>query len=103
MELTDGEQLAALVEQKCQDGPVKTRRVSCLMGCDHACNVSIQAPGKIAYTLGAFEPNHEAADGIVEYAVSHAASETGQVPYRQWPEAIKGHFITRHQPLPDGS
>jgi hypothetical protein len=23
------------------------------------------------------------------------------VPYRNWPQAIKGHFVTRHPPLPD--
>ena len=101
MELSDGEQLAKLIEKNCQDSPVKTRRVSCLMGCIHGCNISIQAPKKISYTLGAFEPSQEAADGIVEYARCHAASDTGQVPFKQWPQSIKGHFITRHQPLPD--
>lgn len=101
MVLSDGERLAALIEAKCQNGPVKTRRVSCLMGCQHACNVSIQAPGKIAYTLGAFEPKDAAAEAIISYAQAHAQSPTGQVPFRQWPDAIKGHFITRHQPLPE--
>ena len=24
----------------------------------------------------------------------------GQVPYRDWPQAVKGHFVTRHPPLP---
>lgn len=98
---TDGERLAALVEAA-TDGvaDIKTRRVSCMMGCAKGCNVSIQAHGKLAYTLGNFEPHHEAAEGIVAYATSHAASETGQVPFRTWPQAIKGHFVTRHQPLP---
>ena len=35
------------------------------------------------------------------YAEKHAESETGQVPFREWPQAIKGHFVTRHPPLPD--
>ena len=101
MALTDGEILAALVEKQAIGKCVKTRRVSCLMGCTHGCNVAIQAPGKLAYTLGHFRPDSEAAQAIVKYAEQHAASATGQVPYRQWPEAIKGHFVTRHQPLPD--
>lgn len=98
---TDGERLAALVEAAANGASdVKTRRVSCLMGCKHGCNVSIQAQDKLAYTLGDFEPDAYSAAGIVEYATAHAASETGQVPFRTWPQAIKGHFITRHQPIP---
>lgn len=100
MTLTDGERLAEFVEAACDNAAIKTRRISCLMGCDHACNVSIQARDKIAYTLGEFEPSKEAAEGIVAYATAHAQSDSGQVPFRQWPQAIKGHFITRHQPLP---
>ncbi|WP_224824031.1 DUF1636 domain-containing protein [Cognatishimia sp. MH4019] len=99
MTLTDGERLAALIEAEAGD-TVQTRRVSCLMGCARACNVAIQADEKLAYTLGDFTPDAEAAAGIVRYAELHAQSETGQVPYREWPQAIKGHFVTRHPPLP---
>jgi len=102
MALTDGETLAALIESAANDVPeVQTRRVSCLMGCKRGCNVAVQANGKLNYTLGDFLPETEAAEGIVEYARLHANSETGQVPYRTWPQAIKGHFVTRHPPLPD--
>ncbi len=99
MSRTDGEALATLVEQAARGSGLRTRRVSCLMGCSHGCNVAVQAPGKLAYTLGRFEVSEEAARGIVAYARAHADSPTGQVPFRQWPAAIKGHFITRHPPL----
>jgi len=99
-EQTDGEALAALIEAAATGTPVKTRRFSCLMGCDRACNVTIQAKGKLNYTLGQFNPTPEAAEAIVAYATLHAASASGQVPYRDWPQAIKGHFTTRHPPLP---
>ena len=98
---TDGERLAIAVETAAEGTDVKTRRVSCLMGCSHSCNIAIQAPGKLAYTLGKFDASTEAAEGIVEYAKKHATATTGQVPFREWPQAIKGHFITRHPPLPD--
>ncbi|MCY4207820.1 MAG: DUF1636 domain-containing protein [Roseovarius sp.] len=98
---SDGEEMAELVEKHAMGRPVATRRVSCLMGCTHGCNVTIQAPGKITYTLGGFKPEDEAASAIVSYAEMHAESETGQVPFRKWPQGIKGHFITRHLPLPD--
>ncbi len=105
MALSDGERLAALIEARAAalSSPVrvKTRRTSCLMGCTHGCNLSIQAPGKLAYTLGRFTPDAEAADAIVAYAELHAQSASGQVPYRQWPQGVKGHFITRMQPIPE--
>lgn len=99
--ITDGESLAALVEAAAKDViSVRTRRVSCLMGCTHGCNVAVQAAGKLAYTLGRFASETEDAEGIVAYAKLHAESETGQVPFRTWPVAIKGHFVTRHPPIP---
>lgn len=100
-QLTDGEVLAGLVEQVAVDvAGIRTRRVSCLMGCSHGCNVAVQAEGKLNYTLGRFEPAAGDAEAIVSWARLHAESPTGQVPYRQWPEGVKGHFVTRHPPLP---
>ena len=102
MEQTHGEVLAAKIEAITPaDGPVRTRRTSCLMGCTHGCNIAIQGQGKLAYTLGKFEPDAESAQAILDYATLHSESETGQVPFRQWPQGVKGHFITRHQPLPE--
>jgi predicted metal-binding protein len=95
----EGSRLAALVEAEARPG-VRTRRTSCLMGCGHGCNVAIQGAGKIAYTLGRFAPDAAAARAIADYAALHAASDTGQVPFRSWPQGVKGHFVTRHPPLP---
>lgn len=101
-EITDGETLASLVEAAVEGiTAVRTRRHSCLMGCKHGCNVTVQGTGKLNYTLGDFSPTQDTAQAIVDYAVLHAESPSGQVPYRQWPEAIKGHFVTRHPPLND--
>ena len=98
---TDGEKLAALVEAAADGAQgVVTRRHSCLMGCSHGCNIAIQSEGKLTYVMGQFEPTEEAAGGIVEYAAAHAESETGQVPFRQWPQAVKGHFVSRIPVLP---
>lgn len=104
MAQTDGEKFATLIEAEAEGHEnLRTRRVSCLMGCNRACNVAIQGVGKLNYTLGEFTPSADAAAGIVNYASAHANSDTGQVPYRDWPRAIKGHFVTRHPPLPDAS
>ncbi len=103
---TSGERLAALVEAAVEgrageEGVVRVRRHACLMGCSHACNAAVQARGKMAYTLGRLAPEPEAAEALTAWAALHAASETGVVAYRSWPEPIKGHFVTRHPPLPE--
>lgn len=102
MTRTDGEALADLIEEAAGQEPlVRTRRVSCTMGCERACNVIVQGPGKIGYSLGRFEPEADAATAIVAYAAAHAATETGKVPFRTWPAGVKGHFVSRQLPLPD--
>lgn len=98
---TDGEKLAELIERSAAGSEdVAVRRHSCLMGCDHGCNIAIQAEGKLNYVLGRFEPDQASAEGIVDYAALHAQSASGQVPYRTWPQAIKGHFVARLPVLP---
>ncbi|MGR3467824.1 MAG: DUF1636 family protein [Shimia sp.] len=99
---TDGERLAELIEAAAEGAPtVATRRMSCTMGCKRACNITLQAEGKLAYTLGEFEVTEDAAQAIVDYATLHSESDTGQVPFRQWPQGVKGHFVTRMAPLPE--
>lgn len=93
---TGGEQLAEHVEHLAAERPeITVRRQSCLMGCERFCNVAITAPGKLSYVLGTFTPDVEAAEAIIEYAGLHAASPAGQVPFRQWPQGVKGHFVAR--------
>ena len=93
---TGGARLAAMVERLAGDAPeVEVRRHACLMGCERHCNVSVSAPGKIGYVIGRFTPDEGAAQAILDYARLHAASETGQVPYREWPQGVKGHFTAR--------
>jgi predicted metal-binding protein len=102
---TDGARLAALVEAEVAgrgeaEPRLRARRVSCTMGCERACNVVVQGPGKIGYSLGQFAPEPETAEAVVAWAALHAASATGQVPYRDWPQGVKGHFVSRQVPLP---
>ena len=101
VEKTDGTALAELIETAAAGRNVKTRRVSCTMGCERACNIIVQGSGKIGYSLGKFSATTEDAQAIVDYAVMHGESETGQVPFRQWPVGVKGHFVSRHVPLPE--
>lgn len=82
---------------------VTVRGTECLMGCEHGCNVAVQAAGKLTYVLGRFEGSTEDAGAVVAFAEGHAASRSGQVPFRQWPQGVKGHFISRVPPLEDAA
>ncbi len=93
---TGGELLAVRIERlAAQDPALEVRRQSCLMGCERHCNTAITASGKLSYVLGRFEPTEQSAEAVVDYARLHAVSETGQVPFKQWPQGVKGHFIAR--------
>ncbi|ATQ42931.1 DUF1636 domain-containing protein [Caulobacter mirabilis] len=70
----------------------------CLFACSSYCTIHLRAPGKIGYVLGRFEPTIDAATAILEYARRYMASDEGVVPYRDWPEGVKGHFIVRTPP-----
>lgn len=98
---TPGEALLELVQAEANANPDLTvRSQSCLMGCERACNIAIQGQDKLHYVLGTFEPSEDAARGIVEYAKLYGQSDSGQVPYKQWPQEIKGHFVARLPPIP---
>lgn len=84
--------------QAAADG-LAVRGAACLMGCEHGCNIAISAEGKMAYVLGRFEGSAEDAEAVVEYARFHAESPAGVVPYRSWPQGVKGHFVARIPPL----
>lgn len=77
---------------------VAVQEMPCLFACQRHCTVHIRAPGKIGYVLGDFTADEDAARAILDYATRHAESEEGVVPYAQWPEGVKGHFITRTPP-----
>jgi predicted metal-binding protein len=77
---------------------VAVQEMPCLFACSDHCTVHIRAPGKVGYVLGRFTPDEEAARAILDSAVHHAASEEGRVPFRDWPQGVKGHFIVRVPP-----
>jgi predicted metal-binding protein len=77
---------------------VAVQEMACLFACKDFCAVHLRAPGKVSYVLGRFTPDADAARAILDYAVHYAASEHGRVPFAQWPEGVKGHFITRSPP-----
>jgi len=77
---------------------IAVQEMPCLFACKDFCTVHLRAPGKVSYVLGRFTPDEEAARAILDYAAHYAASEFGRVPFSDWPEGVKGHFITRSPP-----
>ena len=77
---------------------VVVEEMSCLFACTESCTVHLRAAGKVGYVMGRFVPDADAARAILDYAAHYAASESGQVPYKAWPEGVKGHFIVRTPP-----
>ena len=93
--------VAALRAEKAGDArldELAIEEMPCLFNCTQHCSIHVRADGKIGYVLGRFEPTGEAARAILDYAIAYMASEEGVVPYRQWPEGVKGHFIVRTPP-----
>lgn len=93
--------VAALRAVKASDphySGVDVQEMACLFACKDHCTVHLRAPGKVSYILGRFTPDEEAARAILDYAVHYAASEHGRVPFGDWPQGVKGHFITRSPP-----
>lgn len=93
--------VAALEAAKVADpryGDVAIQQMPCLFSCTEHCSIQLRAPGKVGYLLGRFTPDAEAARAILDYAVHYAESEHGRVPFKHWPQGIKGHFIARTPP-----
>ncbi|HUD90424.1 DUF1636 domain-containing protein [Sphingobium sp.] len=97
-----GAQLASALRNVKASDPrydgVTVQEMPCLFACQDFCTVHLRAPDKVGYVLGRFEPNEEAARAILDYAVHYAESDHGRVPFSQWPQGVKGHFITRTPP-----
>ncbi|MET3709881.1 putative metal-binding protein [Sphingomonas trueperi] len=77
---------------------IAIQQMPCLFACNEHCTVHLRAPDKVGYVLGRFTPDTDAARAILDYAVAYEASEQGKVPFAQWPQGVKGHFIVRVPP-----
>jgi predicted metal-binding protein len=90
--------LRSVQESDARYAGVAVQEMPCLFACTDFCTIHLRAPGKVSYVLGRFTPDEDAATAILDYAVHYAASEHGRVPFKQWPQGVKGHFITRTPP-----
>lgn len=80
------------------DRKITVEETACFFACSRHCTVHLRAEGKISYILGDFQATQADAEALLDYFEHYLASETGVVPFENWPEGVKGHFITRQPP-----
>jgi predicted metal-binding protein len=80
------------------DVPIAIQKMPCFFACSRFCTIHLRAPGKIGYVMGDFRADDESVDAILTFFEAYRKSEKGIVPFRDWPEGVKGHFITRMPP-----
>lgn len=98
---TGGETLAAAMEKVLRDhqrSDVKVARQACLWSCLRHCNVLFRDHRRYSYVAGDLKPSGETAEAMLAWFDLHGESETGEVPFRSWPQAMRGHFIARIPP-----
>jgi predicted metal-binding protein len=77
---------------------VDVEEQSCLWNCTQSCSVAIRDTERFSYVTGRHVATRDQAEAILSWFDAHGASETGEVPFRQWPDAMRGHFIARIPP-----
>ena len=99
--LTGGEALARHMEATLaargrQD--VKVERQACLWNCMKPCSVVLRDTDRFSFVTGNNSPTLAQADAILAWFDLHGETATGEVPFRSWPQAMRGHFIARIPP-----
>jgi predicted metal-binding protein len=98
---TGGQTLIAEMRQTLADlgrSDVEVEEQACLWNCTQSCSVSIRDTERFSYVTGRHVATRAQAEAILQWFDAHGATETGEVPFRQWPDAMRGHFIARIPP-----
>jgi predicted metal-binding protein len=87
----------ALVAHPCGD-QLEIQPMPCLFACSNHCTAFLRSEGRLGYILGKFAPTADSAVALLDFAARYLASPDGVVPYGNWPEGVKGHFLVRVPP-----
>ena len=96
-EILIGHMREALAARESADIGLQTQ--VCLWNCKRHCSVVLRDDTRFTYFTGDHEPTRLQADAILDWFAAHGASETGEVPFRSWPDRMRGHFIARIPPV----
>lgn len=94
---TGGETLIAHIQDAItqRSEPVAVQEQACLWNCNRPCSVILRDDDKFTYITGGHEPSREQADAILDWFTAHGLTPSGEVPFREWPQRMRGHFIAR--------
>ena len=67
----------------------------CLWACKHSCAVLLEDEKRTGYLAGYFSPEDKDAQAILDWCEAHERTEDGNVPFIEWPQGMRGHFIAR--------
>jgi predicted metal-binding protein len=103
---TRGERLLAQLTAAQASAPaadIELSSVRCLWACSRSCAVHLRSPGRVGYVLCELEPSALTAQALLEYAAMYGASPDGAVPFKTWPQPLRGHFMCRipATPIPE--
>jgi predicted metal-binding protein len=93
---TGGEILIAHVREELagrNDVAVETQ--ACLWNCKRHCSVVLRDDARFTYFTGEHAPTKQQAQAIITWFDMHGRTPTGEVPFREWPDEMRGHFIAR--------
>jgi len=67
----------------------------CLWACKHSCAVLLEDEQRTGYLAGYFTPEDNDATAILDWCEAHDRTKDGNVPFIEWPQGMRGHFIAR--------
>jgi predicted metal-binding protein len=92
---TRGERLIAQLRAAGPTPGVALSSVRCLWACSRSCAVHLRSEGRVGYVLAELEPDEVTAKALLEYAAMYGQTTDGAVPFKTWPQALRGHFLCR--------
>lgn len=99
---TGGETLLAHLREALQASgrdDLQIEAQACLWNCNRPCSVVMRDDQRFSYVTGGNSPTREQAEAVIAWFDAHGQTETGEVPFRQWPDQMRGHFIARIPPV----
>ena len=88
-EPTRGQEMVRACKKASADkgGSIAVRSVECLNGCPQPCTAALRTPGKTLVRFSELVPDDAAA--LIEVAMMHAESETGDLPVDALPDRLR--------------
>lgn len=77
---------------------VVVRGFACMSGCNRACTVALQAPGKHSYLFGDLQPDADTAADVLACARLHAQSSDGALARNDRPQRLRSGILTKLPP-----